>query len=125
MLKILLNVGVGLSVLLSGGLRALDTIRSEGALPGPLQQPHELQPSRVALHAEQRTQLQAAAGPTLHQSLLRTQDEAQVRQRDQPGTATQKQLHRQDQLRITNRSQLARQANSRFNVSAGQGWNQP
>ncbi len=123
MLRILLNIAVGLGILISARLTASTMIRSGDAPLHFQEQARQLQSSQVAVQTQQRIQMQTVArsdGGSLSQS----QDRTRVRQRDQLHAATQVQLQQRDQLRFGGRAQSRSQINSRMRTQPGQTRNQ-
>ncbi len=125
MLRILLNIGVGLSVLLGGGVGASEAVRSDGAFQGFLQQTRQMQASQVSVRAEERMQIPTATPAADNGALLQTRDRIQDQQGDQLRTATRDQLHQQDQSRVQDRIHTLTPADSGPVTPAGESWHQP
>lgn len=140
MLRTILNIGVGLSMLFGTGASAFAAMRSEHAFQGFLQQPtQQSQANQEAVQSRERTRLQVNIPATnsttplqdqdrdrVHQQdRLHSQDGDQIRQQDQLHTMTHDQLCDQDQLQTSSRTQLKSRANAQSGVPAGEGKGRP
>ncbi len=124
MLRILLNIGVGLGVLMGAGRSAVAALQSGETPVHSRQQSQQLQPSQVTMQVELRTQTQAIAR-SAGGELLQNRDCTQVRECDQLRAVTQEQLQQREQLRLSDRAQLRSQMNTCSRTQPMQRQNQP
>ena len=124
MLRIPLNVGLLLFTLFGTATSALTARPLDDALQGfprPARQPT----NSVAVQSQGRMDVQPADSAASTAATAQNQNSAQVRQQDALQTATRDRQCQQDHLRVTNRAQLDRKANSRFHLSVQRGRPQP
>ncbi len=123
MLRILLNIGVSLGVLMGAGRSAFAAMRPGEAPVHSQQQAQQLQSSQVTMQVELRTQTQAIARAAGGE-LLQNRDRTQVRQRDPMHAVNAVQLRQRDQFRPSHRAQLRSQINTRLRTQTDQTQNQ-
>ncbi len=124
MLRALLNLGLGVSVLVGGAMTAQASMGSGDAFPNRSQLAREISAGHVGAPALEQVQAQAGIS-AVSSAWLRNQDRVQLQRHNQVRDVTATQVREQDQLCRTNCGQLQSQDHSRWRTSGGQSWSRP